>query len=325
MPGPGNKWRWGLLLTQAHSKAIVGAVLFCIWLCPCRCYSQVIDTDGRFSQPVSLDTFTLKSGFDVNAFIRRVRSDTTFYKAFKSMHLVPYEAINDIRVYDRNGGLIASHNSKTKQEINKGCRFTAMHDEQHTGDFYKRNGDYRYYTAELYAYLFYAKEPVCNQNDIIAGSIDVRGTGQMEKSKYELKQLIFNPGAKVDGIPFMGNRASIFEDGEAEKYDFKIVQAVYDGMDCYVFHINPKPGYEHRVVYNELTTWFRKSDYSIVARDYSLSYSTLVYDFDVHMKVRTRQIGNRLYPTRIDYDGNWHVLTKPRERVKFTTELTYQQ
>ena len=153
--------------------------------------------------------------------------------------------------------------------------------------------------------------------------MDERGKGQMEKSKYELKQLIFNPGAKVSGVPFMGDRASIFEPGEAEKYDFKIVQDQYEGQDCFVFKITPKAGYEYAVIYDELTTWFRKSDYSIVARDYSLSYHTLVYDFDVHMKVRTKQVGNKLYPTSIDYDGNWHVVTKKRERVKFNVQITY--
>jgi hypothetical protein len=121
----------------------------------------------------------------------------------------------------------------------------------------------------------------------------------------------------------MGSRASIFDEDEAGKYDFKIIEELYDGLPCFVFRITPKSGYEHEVLYNELTTWFRKSDYSIVARDYSLSYHTLVYDFDVRMKVRMRQAGDKLYPTYISYDGNWHVFTKKRERVKFTIAITY--
>ena len=121
----------------------------------------------------------------------------------------------------------------------------------------------------------------------------------------------------------MGDRASIFDEGEAEKYNFKIEEKDYDGQDCYVFRITPKPGYEHSVIYDELTTWFRKSDFSIVARDYSLSYHTFVYDFNVRMKVRTKQIDGKLLPTSIAYDGNWHVLTKKRERVKFNVEIDY--
>jgi len=306
-----------MLLKQIPAYFLV--FIFCFF--PLYTIAQKQDT-SIFSQPITLDSFVIRSGFDVNAFIRRVQHDTTFYKAFKTIHLMAYSAVNDFKVYDDDGKERATMHSDTKQELTNGCRITKVVDEKATGDFYKRNGDYNYYTAELFAYLFFAKEPVCNETDIVAGSMEERGKGQMEKSKYELKQLIFNTGAKVSGVPFMGDRASIFDPGEAEKYNFKITQEAYSGQDCFVFRITPKAGYEHAVIYNELTTWFRKGVYSIVARDYSLSYHTWVYDFDVRMKVRTRQVGNKLYPTSIDYDGNWHVVTKKRERVRFKTIIT---
>ena len=153
--------------------------------------------------------------------------------------------------------------------------------------------------------------------------MDDRGKGQMEKSKYQLKQLIFNPGSKIGGVPFMGDKAAIFEPDVAKMYDFKLLSEDYRGVDCYVFKAVPKPEYKDDIVYNELTTWFRKSDYSIVARDYSLSYKTLVYDFNVKMKVRTVQVGNKLLPSHIEYYGNWDVVAKSRERVNFTTSFSY--
>ncbi len=286
--------------------------------------AQRYDTGSIFKLPVTLDTFTIKSGFDVNAFIRRVQTDTTFYKAFKSAHLVAFTAVNKFRVFDKHDELAASMDSRTQQIRANDCRTTKVLEQKTTGDFFKRDGEYNYYTAKLFAYLFFAPVPVCGENDIVAGSMDVQPKGQMEKSEYQLKQLIFNPGAKVSGVPFMGDRASIFEEGEAEKYNFRILRQEFEGQDCYVFMITPKPAYEHAVLYDELTTWFRKSDYSIVARNYSLSYHTMVYDFDVRMKVRTKQIGPQLYPTSIDYDGNWHVFTKKRERVKFNVEIAPQ-
>jgi hypothetical protein len=298
-------------------------LLLVLLTCPAGSFAQRYDTGSIFSAPVQLDSVTFKSGFDIKAFIRRVQADTTFYKAFKSMRLVPYKATNDIRVYDKDTTETASLHSTTKQNIKQRCRTMQVIEQKTTGDFFKRNGDYRYYTAELYDYLFFTREPVCNENDRVAGSMDAQGKGQKAKSEYQLKQLIFNPGSRVSGVPFMGDRASIFEPGEAEKYNFKIVQEQYNGTDCYVFKITPKAGYEHSVIYNELTTWFRKSDYSILARNYSLSYHTLVYDFDVTMKVRTTQVGGKLYPTYISYDGNWHVFTKKRERVKFSIAIEY--
>jgi hypothetical protein len=289
---------------------IVGALL------PLFCCAQY-DTVSKFRLPIEMDSFVVRSGFDINAFIRRMRNDTSFYKAFKNMRLVPYSAYNSIDVYGKSGTVVASLHSKTKQRIKNHCRQTEVVEQHTTGDFYKRNGDYRYYTAELYDHLFWAKDSVCNENDIVAGAMDERGRGQLEKSTYQLKRLIFDPGSKVSGVPFMGEHQSIFEEDEARKYDFKVQRDVYEGQECFVFRITPKAGYEHRTLYNELTTWFRGGDYSIIARNYWLSYNTLLYDFDVKMKVRTRQVGSKLYPTRIDYDGNWFVVTKKRERVMF--------
>lgn len=307
-----------LLLRFSHSS-----LLLLFWLLPTQGFAQQYDTGSIFTQPIALDSFVVKSGFDIQAFIRRVKNDTSFYKATKSMKLVPYTAVNDIKVYDKRQGVIASLHSITQQERKKGCRTTKVLEQQVTGDFFNRKNEYNYYTAELFAYLFFAKDPICNENDIVGQSMMEQGKGPMDKSKYELKQLLFNPGSQISGIPFIGDRASIFDPGEAEKYNFKIEQAIYDSQECYVFRITPKGGYEHKVIYNDLTTWFRKDDYSIVARDYSLSYQTLVYDFDVHMKIRTRQIRGKLYPIKIDYNGNWHIFSKKRERVKFSVDISY--
>lgn len=288
-------------------------------------YGQAPDSASIFKLPIQLDPIVVKSGFDVNAFIRRVRTDTTFYKAFKSMRLVPYTSHNSIAIYDKKGQVAASFKSTTRQQRAGNCRTIQVAEQQMTGDYFKRNGQYNYYTAELFGYLFNVDKPgqVCNENDIVNGIAETRGKGPIEKSTYQLKQLIFNPGSKVGGVPLMGDRAAIFEPSESYKYDFKITQVLYEGNDCYLFRIMPKPEYQHKALYNELITWFLKSDYSIVARDYSLSFDTHVYDFDVKMKVRTRQINGKLYPTFVSYDGDWHILMKKRERVKFTVDITY--
>jgi hypothetical protein len=285
--------------------------------------AQVYDTASKFNYPVALDTFVVRSGFDIDAFIRRVRNDSTFYKAFRSMHLVPYSAQNDIRVLDKRGDVFASWNCKTRQELHKKCRITQFGAQTVTGDFFESGGAYRYYTASLYDYLFFARKQVCNENDIVAGAMEAHGEGRMEQNKYQLKQLIFNPGSRIHGVPFLGDRESIFDAGEREKYDFRIRTDSIDGQECYLFTITPKKGMEHRVIYNDLTTWFRKSDYAILARNYSLSYHTLFYDFDVTMKVRTTLHDGRLLPNVIDYDGNWHIFTKKRERVRFRNVVWY--
>ena len=265
----------------------------------------------------------IKGGWDVNAFIRRVRTDTTFFKAFKGLRVVSHTAANDIKILNKRGGTQASYASRTRTTVSRGCRSMTTSDERVTGDFFKRHGDYRYFTAELYAYLFFTEGTICGDNDIVAGSLGARGAGSIEKAKYQLKQLIFNPGSKIQGIPLIGNKASIFEPEMARKYNFRLMSVEYAGEPCYLFRALPKKEYVDDVVYNELSTWFRKSDYSIMARDYSLSYRTPVYDFDVKMRVRLTPVGSRNLPSRIEYDGNWRVATQGRERGRFSTVFTY--
>ena len=288
------------------------------------CRAQQYDTTIRLNVPIQLDSVVIRAGFNPRAFIRRVQNDTTFYKAFRSLHLVPFTSVSSFAAYDKKGTVSATHNSKMQQIIDaKGCRTARVITQQTTGDFYKRNGDNNYYTAELFYNLFFSKEPVCNQDDIVAGALRLADNSRMEKNKYELKQLMFNPGAKVSGVPFMGDKASIFDADEVGKYDFKIRQEEYEGQQCFVFSVLPKPDYKNKVVYDELITWFRQDDYSIVARNYSLSFSTMFYSFDVKMKVRTKQINNKLYPTHIDYAGTWHIITKKTENMKVLMDITY--
>jgi hypothetical protein len=289
------------------------------------CYAQVPDT-SVFNFPIAMDSVVVRAargGWDVAAFIRRVKSDTTFHKAFKGLHIVSCTATNDIQMLGKDGKVKASLYSHTAQTVSGRCRTMKVLDEKVTGDFYKRNGEYRYYTALLYAYLFFTTGSKCGDNDIVGAPEASGGSSGLEHSKKQLKQLIFSPGSKVSGVPFMGDKASIFDEDVAKRYDFKLESTDYAGEECYLFRAVPKKEYVGDVVYNDLSTWFRKSDYSIVARDYSLSFHTMLYDFDVRMKVRLVRVGKRLLPGRIEYDGDWKVVTKGRERARFVVVFGY--
>jgi len=165
--------------------------------------------------------------------------------------------------------------------------------------------------------LFFTPTPICRDHP------KKEDNGRLNRYKAQLKQLIFNPGARVQGVPFIANKTAIFEPEVAALYDFKLRSTDYLGEACYLFIITPKPEHRSQVIYNNLTTWFRKSDYSILARDYALSYKTLLFDFDVKMKVRLKQEGKKMVPASIVYDGNWHLSTQGRERAKFYSYFIY--
>lgn len=275
----------------------------------------------KLYQGVVLDEVMIKEvrkGFDVKGFIQKMQNDSTFYKGFKTLRLLQYSMYNDIQVENNKGDMIASYNSIAKQWRNNNCRSMEVKKEKTTGNFYKKNGDYRYYTAKLYAHLFFTKDTICHENNIV-GKNEYHGT---QKYEEQLRILIFNPGKKIKGIPGIGNNVAIFEEPTFSKYKFTLNREDFNGDDCYVFKAIPLKEYANNMVINELTTWIRVADDAIVARNYSLSYRTLFYDFDVEMKVKLKKVKQLLVPYSIQYAGNWHAVTKPREIVKFTAIFT---
>ncbi len=267
----------------------------------------------------------MRNGFSIESFIKTIKNDTTFYKAFKTMRLKSFNAENHISCYDKKGRIKAQLKSETKQIYRNGCRSMLVLDEQSSGDFYDRKKRYNYFTAQMYAGLFFTEDTVCGENNIVKGSLskELSGLNRIEKSKVQLKQLMFNPGTAIPGLPFIGHKIGIFEPDVAQMYHFSLVKEDKNGVACYKFTALPKEEYKNKVVINSFVTWLRISDYSILARSYSLSYKALGYDFDVSMYVTLMQKGKELLPSHINYDGDWKIVTKSREKVKFKADFSY--
>jgi len=154
------KWNWLILSLFVFSP-------FCT-----KAQQDSLDTE-RLSKMVSLTEVILRTDLNVPKFIDRVKKDTTFYKAFRNLHLLGFTAWNDIRVKDKKGNLKASLVSKTRQLRSGNCRSMEVLNEKTSGDFYDNDGGYRYNTAEMYAGLFFTKGSVCGETNIVKG-IDFR-------------------------------------------------------------------------------------------------------------------------------------------------------
>lgn len=304
-----------------------------IWKCISLCiiagslqlqtYAQ--DTAIYKGMTVNLDEVTVNAkriGFDINSFIKRVEEDTTFYRAFKNLRLLGFTADNDIRIYDRSGKIQASLKSRTQQTMQGRCRTMNVLDEQTTGNFYTSKGNYNYYTAELYANLFFTKGTVCTDEH---GNSTAKTGGSLEKHKSQLKQLIFNPGKPIRGVPIVGHKVAIFDRDVMRFYDFSITSEEHLGVACYVFSAKTKKDLSRidraDVVINELTTYFNKENFEIVGRKYSLSYKTLLFDFDVKMNVQMTKHAGLLIPALVTYSGTWDVAFKKRETASFIAKF----
>ena len=298
--------------------------LVCLCLC-CQAQQDSLDNE-RLAKMVNLSEVIIRSDLDVPKFIRRVKEDTTFYKAFRSLHLVGFTSFNDIRILDKGGDVKASLQSKTRQNRWRRCRTMDILEEKTTGDFYDARRNSNYYTAQLYAGLFFTKDSICGENNIVKGiEFNARSKKGLDKHKEQLKMLFFNPGKKIPGIPFIGDKIDIFDPDRAVYYDFKIDQGDYEGQSCYIFSITAKQdlkaGNKDKIVIDNMVTWFNARTMEVMARNYDMSYDAGVYDFNVHMEVELTRFGDYLLPKLLRYSGNWDVLFKKRDRGVFTATL----
>jgi len=280
----------------------------------------------RLAKLINLSEVVIRSDLNVAKFIERVKNDTTFYKAFRTLHILSFSSANDIRINDKKGNLKASLKGKTRQHRTDGCRTMEILDEHTTGNFYDENRNYNYYTAQLYAGLFFTNGKICGENNIVKGiDFSVKSKSGIEKNKEQLKMLFFNPGKKIPGIPFIGDKINIFDPDHTKYYDFSIDISDYEGESCYIFSIKAKENLSgderNSIVIDSMITWFNAKTMEVMARNYGMSYDAGVYDFDVYMEVQLTKFGNFLVPKLLRYKGSWDVIFKKRERGVFTATL----
>lgn len=189
----------------------------------------------RLAKMINLSEVIIRTDLNVPRFITQVKNDTTFYKAFRNLHIIGYTAWNDIRIKDKKGKIKASLLSNVKQYRSGNCWQMEVLDENSTGDFYNKDGGYNYNTGEMYAGLFFTKGKICGENNIVKGiDFNPRSLSGMVKHKEQLKMLFFNPEKKIPGTPFIGDKINIFEPDQNRYDDFLIDFGDYEGQSCYL-------------------------------------------------------------------------------------------
>lgn len=303
--------------------------LFCLVLALSCIFSFAQDDSTdlvALSKMTVLSEVVIRSDLNTIRLLRRIKEDTTFYKAFRTLHIIGFTSINDIKMLDKNGNIEASLYSKTRQNRSNGCRTMDVMEQRTTGDMYKR-GKLNYFTAQLYSGLFFTNGKVCGENNNVAGiERNVRDKSGLEKHKEQLKMMFFNPGKKIPGIPFIGDKLDIFDTDNRQYYNFSVDMGEMNGQNCYIFKITRREDLssseKDHVVFDDITTWFNQKTMEIVGRTYDLTYDTPVYDFDVHMEVEMNRFHGMLVPQVLRYKGNWKVAFKKRERAIFTATLS---
>ena len=290
-------------------------------------HSWAQDTTLSFeNQTFTLADAIVRNNFEYKDILERIKRDTSFYKAFKTLRTIGYSSFNHIEMYDKNQKMVASLDSRTRQNKIGDCRTMDVLEEKIFGNLRDSKGEYNYVTPSLYASLFFTKGKICGETNIVKGKKrTIQGSG-IEKAKEQLKMLFFNPGEKIPGIPMIGNKLDLYDDNAHELYTYRLDYVDYHGKLAYVFEIKPKEdlGFfaKDRVVVDQMITWFNPSTLEVLGRNYALSYKAGVYDFNVQMEVEMTYTPNgMLVPKILRYKGDWDVIFKKRERGLFTATL----
>ncbi|HAE14250.1 MAG TPA: hypothetical protein PKX04_10955 [Chitinophagales bacterium] len=279
------------------------------WLLPMEA-----QTDTLFLTPViHLDSVVISEvadGFSVGEFIHLMEEDTGFYQAFRNLRTITYSSDALVRMFDDEGLTEASYSNSAKQILENHCRHLEFQQEHTTGNFFDKHGEAEYYTARLFSHIFLYRDTVCSSQSTAA----VHDPSGLEKRKEQLKVLMFQPGQPVEGIPFIKNELGVFEEDMTALYDYDMEAVEFRARPCFKFTIEKKAEVsEKKVVLQSMETWFDRSTYQIVARNYHLKEDNFTYDFDVHMQVLLGQREGKEVPVWIYYNGSWDVPGKKRE------------
>ncbi len=302
------------------------SLLFIVCICFVS-HSWAQDTTLNIeNQTFTLADVIVRNNFEYKDILARIKRDTSFYKAFKTLRTIGYSSFNHIEMYDKNQKMEASLDSRTRQNRIGDCRTMDVIEEKTFGKLRDIKGEYNYVTPSLYASLFFTKGKICGETNIVKGKKrTIQGSG-IEKAKEQLKMLFFNPGEKIPGIPMIGNKLDLYDDNAHELYTYRLDYVDYHGKLAYVFEIKPKEdlGFfaKDRVVVDQMITWFNPNTLEVLGRNYALSYKAGVYDFNVQMEVEMTYTSNGLLvPKILRYKGDWDVVFKKRERGLFTATL----
>lgn len=275
----------------------------------------------RFN-PDSIRTIVIDSAINIHShklnaqdFIDAVLADTGFYKAFSNMKRYNFIAENRIYTYDKNNKVNGKIYRKIKHSNIGGKHKVEYLAKRDSGSIYKSNGKYQLYTVEMFDYIFTNDY---NSDFTNGPSIDGSG-GKNESYKQKLKTLIFHPGHKVTGLPFISGKTEIFSRDMRDYYFYQFARGKYlDSIPIYRFRVIRKPSIaDNDVVIKELTTIFDARTFQILGRYVDLKYSNWIFSFDIQMNIELANFDGELLPTKITYQGNWDIPLHKTERASF--------
>ena len=288
------------------------------------CCNHVSFSQNEVFKAIELDEITISAAledFKIEDFVTRVKNDTSFYKAFLNLKYFPQKFNSSIVVYNKEDSEKASMTRKSKRMVENNMMWVEITEEKTNGKIKDKKGNFNYLTADMFDEVFFnvKKEKVSNNIGNVKQELSTES--KIERHKSQLKKMMFNPGQEIGNVPLIGNKMAIFDDAMVPFYDYKISSKMYDQVDCYVFTITAKPEFKNdETVIKELISYFDKETMNVMGREYHLEHTTILFDFDIRMKIQNFIQEGQLLPKLIEYAGFWDVPFKKPEVVAFNIQ-----
>ena len=257
--------------------------------------------------------------FDTQSFINKVKSDTTFYFAFKSMNYYPAIYAAWLKVF-KSGEKEKGDIDRIAERYRQGdSMWVEIKGEKINGKIKNRKGEYKYMTAEAWDEVFFPlKKQKVNLNS--QRNFEKRkGESAAVRHRTEVKQMMFNPGNPVNGVPLIGKKMGIFEEEMQKYYNFSVYPGFYkDTINCLIFEAEVKPDFPPRkTVLKNLVTYFDEDTFEVMKRNYTIRYFSLPIDFDISIEIENQRYKNVLLPERIYYKGFFDIPFMKKESIEF--------
>ena len=310
--------------------------------------SQFAFAQEQIVKSVLLDSVTVtgvKDGFDVDEFIHYVKTDTTFYMAFKHLRYYTHYYESELNIFNKKGKTIGtlnrwgthfsdgkkawvvddSINDEGKIFAKKITRMLRKNTDS-TSSVYvqisKIKNKYRYYTPEAFDEVFFS-------TDTIGVSLKISdGKNENESQNMrDAKTVGFSVGnndteQKKGG---MSVKLAVFDISMQQYYDYKIDTINYKGRDCYTFSVEVKKDLSKKdlgeALIRKIVSYFDKENFNVIYREYIFSYRHWLIDLDMEIVVNMDYFNGKHIPTDIYYKGFWNVVFFKPERAEFKLKL----
>jgi hypothetical protein len=273
---------------------------------------KVVTLEGVTIQAVEDD-------FDTEAFIEKVKSDSSFYFAFKAMNYYPATYQGWLKVFKKGMDEKGFVTRSARRYREGDWMWVVIENEAIQGKIQKSNGEYKYLTAEAWNDVFFPQSMRKVSMDFTKDFEKEKGQSSIEKHQQEVKQMMFNPGNEVDGIPLIGRKMGIFEPDMHEYYNYRVYTAQYkDSIRCLVFDVEAKPEFrDGKTIIKSMTTYFEQESFDVMQREVTLMYYSLPIDFEIYINVENQMLNGVLLPEMIYYNGFFNIPFMKKESIEF--------